>query len=467
MSGVIEPKAEAGATADASATTHATAHAKTANAMAIPSLAPGPSAAFDIDANDESLPLLRDLMREYGDIYRVPTSTRASDGLVIHGADDIRRVLLTNRANYTKGVGLERVRVLLGNGLIVSDGDTWARQRRMMQPAFHSRVIKSFATLMHRVNAGLIERWSKAAETGETVNMTHDLSAAALSIVLHSLFSVDLDRLVEAQGENPFDLLTRETRRDMPFAAKFRALTRHVRAMIESRRTEDRIEHDFLSMLMEARDKETGEPMNDRALLDEIMTLIVAGHETTAGTLNWAWYLISQNPSVEADLHAAIDGLVIDPTAETVTLPKSPYVEQLINEAMRLYPSVWLLGRRAIADDVLSGYRVPAGTDIFICPYLLHRHSAHWSDVDAFDPHRFADQASSGRHPFSFLPFSSGPRHCIGAGFAMAEMATHMVMVGQRFRLQYIAPSAPEAEFQINLRTREDLQMRVLTRQAQ
>ena len=222
-------------------------------------LAPGPQERFDVDATDESLPLLQDLLRRHGDICRIPTRSRAADGLLLHDAEAIKRVLLTNRDNYVKGVGLERVRMLLGNGLIVSDGEAWARQRRMMQPAFHSQVIRSFSSLIERRNLELIERWGDHARRGEPINLTHDLSEVALNIVLGALFSTDFDRLVDADGSSPFDLLTRETRRDLPFAAKFRALTRHVMAMIEARRTEGRIEMDLLSMLMEARDKDSGE----------------------------------------------------------------------------------------------------------------------------------------------------------------------------------------------------------------
>ncbi|MDO9314985.1 MAG: cytochrome P450 [Burkholderiaceae bacterium] len=431
-------------------------------------LAPGPQERFDLDANDESLPLLQESKLRYGDICRVMTQTRASDSVVIHDPDDIRHVLLTNRGNYVKGVGLERVRVLLGNGLIVNDGESWARQRRMMQPIFHSQVIRGFSTFMERLNLELIERWAGHAERGKPINLTRELSEVTLSIVLRALFSADLDRLIASEGSSPFDLLTRETRRDLPFAAKFRALTRHVLAMIDARRKEQRIEMDLLSMLMEARDKDSGEAMPDRALLDEIMTLIVAGHETTASTLNWTWYLLSQHPEVEARLHESIAAAT--PTAAPMATPSdappeaNSYVERVLQEAMRLYPPGWLFTRRALKDDRLGGYHVPAGTDIFICPYLLHRHAKHWDRPDDFDPQRFEPAVAESRHRFAFLPFSAGPRYCIGASFAMAEMTMHMNMVAQRFRLRYACDESPRAEFQINLRTRQDVDMHVVAR---
>ena len=437
--------------------------------MAQAMLAPGPEERYDLDANDESLPVLQALIRQYGNICRVPSRTRPGDGLFIQDPDDIRRVLLTNRTNYVKGAGLERVRVLLGNGLIVSDGELWARQRRLMQPAFQGNVNRGFAPLVQRVNADLVERWTAHADTGETIDITHELSSVALDIVLRALFSTDFDRLIAAEGASPFDLLTEESKRDLQFAARFRALTRFVRAIIEARRRESRVESDWLSMMMQARDRESGEPMPDRALLDEVMTLIVAGHETTASTLNWTWYLLSQHPEAESALHAAIAEAAQAPADEGQAPDEPPtaagYVEQVLQEALRLYPPVWLFSRRAVEDDTLGGHHVAAGTDIFISPYLLHRSAEHWERPDEFLPERFTPEAAAGRHRFAFLPFSAGPRFCIGAGFAMAEMATHLTMVASRFRLQYVGPVPAEAEFQINLRTRHPLGMRLVSRQ--
>ncbi|ABM43202.1 cytochrome P450 [Acidovorax sp. JS42] len=436
--------------------------------MAQGHLAPGPDQGYDLDANDETLPVLQQLRSRYGPICRVPSLTRPGDGLVIHDPDDIRRVLLTNRGNYVKGAGLERVRVLLGNGLIVSDGDLWVRQRRMIQPAFQGQATRGFAPVVRQVNADLLTRWSAHADSGEPIDLTHELSSVALEIVLRALFSADFDRLVETEGGSPFDLLTEESRRDLQFAARFRGLARFVRAIIETRRLEARVESDWLSMLMQARDKASGEPMPDRALLDEVMTLIVAGHETTASTLNWTWYLLARHPEAEAALHAAIANAAPTEAAPDQALAtpfaSADYVEQVLQEALRLYPPVWLFSRRAVQDDTLGGYHVPAGTDIFICPYLLHRDAAQWERPEEFLPARFMPDAAAGRHRFAYLPFSAGPRFCVGAGFAMAEMATHLTMVAERFRWVPVDAEPAEAEFQINLRTRHPLRMRLVSR---
>jgi cytochrome P450 len=426
--------------------------------------APGPEQPFDLDANEESLSLLQEFLRRYGDICRVRPVTRTADSLVTHDPDHIRRVLLTNRRNYVKGVGIERVRVLLGNGLMASEGDFWMRQRRMIQPAFHSRVTRQFSELIRSATLELLARWADRAVTGEAVNLTREMSDVTLKIVLRALLGTDLDRLIESTGANPFDLLTRESQRDLDFATRFRALTRIVRQVIGARRREPRAHFDLLAMLMEARDKETGDPMPDRALVDEIMTLIVAGHETTASALNWTWYLLSQHPDVEAALHREVAAA---PPPEALTVEDATrisYVQQVLKESLRLYPPGWLFNRRAIAEDRLGDFHVPAGTNIFICPYLLHRHARHWANPDDFRPERFAAARDAARHDFAFLPFSAGPRHCVGEGFAMAEMAMHVTMVARRFRLEYSGAAPPEPEFQINLRTRRDLEMQVVTR---
>lgn len=430
-----------------------------------PVRAPACDVPFDPDANDETLPVLAGLRQRFGDVVRIPPAARESDSFFISAPDDIRRVLLTNRHNYTKGVGLERVKLLLGNGLIVSEGDFWARQRRMIQPAFHGRVIRGFSDLIRRENLALAARWARHAASREPVNVTRETSDLALHVVLGALFSIDLERLIEEAGGNPFDLIARDSQRDLAFAVRFRQLVRPVLAMIEARRREGRVEMDFLSMLMEARDKDTGEPMSARALLDEVMSLIVAGHETTATTLNWTWYLLSQHGEIERRLHAAVDaaGPPGDLTIERALGIEYPLM--VVRETMRLYPPVWLFGRRAVAADRLGGFDIPAGADLFVCPWLLHRDPRHWSDAGCYDPSRFTARAEEERHRFAYLPFSAGPRHCVGEGFAMAEMAMHLVMTARRFRLKYCGSAPPEAEFQINLRTRHDVTMQVVDRQ--
>jgi cytochrome P450 len=428
------------------------------------SLPPQAELQFDVGSTEDSLERMVELFARHGDTYRVFVPARRSYTYVIHHPDDVKRVLVGNHRNYTKGVGLDRVRILLGKGIMTSEGELWKRQRYMMQPLFHRRVIGEFARLIAAANDRFIERWEQLAGRGELVNLTDEMSELTLEIVLRSIFGRDLDRLTQQLGANPFEVVTREQSRDLQFAYKFRSLTKLVAQLIERRRAEPEEHFDYLAMLMAARDKESGEPMGARELIDEIMTLIVAGHETTASGLNWCWYLLSQHPEAEARLHAELDaapGLAAPTLAEMEALA---YTSQVVNEALRLYPPGWLLSRRTVAADVLGGFAVPAGTDVLLPLYLLHRHPRYWKEPDRFWPERFAPEHEAERPRFAYMPFAAGPRHCIGETFALYEMLMHLYKVARRYRLVHVPEKPLELEAQINLRTRYPLHMRLEAR---
>jgi len=389
---------------------------------------------------------------------------RRSYTYVIHHPDDVKRVLVANHRNYTKGLGLDRVRILLGKGIMTSEGELWKRQRYMMQPLFHRRVITGFASMIAEANDRCIARWEMLAGRGELVNLTDEMSELTLEIVLRSIFGRDLDRLSAQLGGNPFEVVTREQSRDLQFAYKFRSLTKLVAQLIARRRAEPEEHADYVAMLMAARDKESGEPMGERELIDEIMTLIVAGHETTASALNWTWYLLSRHPEAEARLHAEIDAAPQLPAPTLAQMETLAYTQQVTNEALRLYPPGWLLSRRTIEADVLGGYPVPAGTNVLLPLYLLHRHPRYWRDPERFWPERFAPEHEAERPRFAYMPFAAGPRHCIGETFAVYEMLLHLYKVARRYRLAYVPDKPLELEAQINLRTRYPLHMRLEAR---
>jgi len=404
------------------------------------------------------------LFARHGDTYRVFVPARRSYTYVIHHPDDVKRVLVANHRNYTKGVGLDRVRILLGKGIMTSEGELWRRQRYMMQPLFHRRVITGFAGVIAQANDRFIARWEGLAARGELVNLTEEMSELTLEIVLRAIFGRDLDRLSEQLGGNPFEVVTREQSRDLQFAYRFRSLTKLVAQLIARRRSEPEEHFDYVAMLMSARDKESGEPMGERELIDEIMTLIVAGHETTASGLNWTWYLLSQHPAAEARLHAEIAAAAELPAPGLAQMEALPYTAQVISEALRLYPPGWLLSRRTIEADVLGGFPVPAGTNVLLPLYLLHRHPQFWKEPERFWPERFAPEHEAERPRFAYMPFAAGPRHCIGETFALYEMLMHLYKVARRYRLTYVPDKPLELEAQINLRTRYPLHMRLEAR---
>ena len=419
---------------------------------------------FDVGSTDDSLEHMIALFARHGDTYRVFVPARRSYTYVIHHPDDVKRVLVANHKNYTKGVGLDRVRILLGKGIMTSEGELWKRQRYMMQPLFHRRVINQFASVIAAAHERLFARWDALARGGATVNLTDEMSALTLEIVLRSIFGRDLDRLTQQFGANPFEVVTREQSRDLQFAYKFRSLGRLVTQLIARRRAEPEEHMDFVAMLMQVRDKESGEPMGERQLVDEIMTLIVAGHETTASGLNWTWYLLSQHPEVQARLHAEIDAVDYPLAPGLAQVETLTYTGQVVNEALRLYPPGWVLSRRTIEADVLGGYPIPPGTNVLLPLYLLHRHPQFWEDPDAFRPERFAPGHETERTRFAYMPFAAGPRHCIGETLALYEMLMHLYLVARRYRLIYLPGKPLELEAQINLRTRHPLHMRLEAR---
>ncbi|HTV51616.1 MAG TPA: cytochrome P450 [Steroidobacteraceae bacterium] len=417
--------------------------------------------AFDVGSADDTLERLIELTPRFGDIYRVFAPGRKSYTYVINHPDDVKRVLVGNHRNYTKGIGLDRVKILLGNGIMTSEGELWRRQRYMMQPLFHRRIVTEFARLIGAANDRFLERWGDACKRGEPINLTDDMSELTLEIVLRSIFGRDLDRLSHELGGNPFEVVTREQARNLQFAYKFRSLTKLVAELLERRRREPEEHVDFVAMLMAARDKDSGEPMSDKQLIDEVLTLVVAGHETTASGLNWTWYLLSAHPEADARLYQEVRAAPELEAPSLTEVETLAFTQQVVNEALRLYPPGWLLSRRTIGPDVLAGYPIPAGADILVSPYLLHRHPRFWHHPDAFVPERFAPEHEAQRPRFAYMPFAAGPRHCIGESLALYEMLVHLYKVARHYRLSRASDEPIELEAQINLRTRKPLYMRL------
>src|SRR5580704_2955676 len=425
-------------------------------------LPPGPAEGFDLGGSDETLPRLREYFARYGNVYRVFAPSRGVYDYVINHPDDIKHVLLSNHRNYTKGQGMDRVKILLGNGIMTSEGDFWRRQRRMMQPDFHRRVLGRFAQLIHEVNEKFVERWAAHASRREPVNVTDDASELTLQIVLESIFGDDLKRVERQLGANPFEVVAKEQNRDLKFAFRFRSLGKLVAELIARRRREGDDQSDFLSMLMASRDQSDA-PMSDKELIDEVLTLIVAGHETTAAALTWTWYLISRHPHTAGELQAEADrtpnGILGLDAAESLA-----YTHQVVQESLRLYPPGWLFTRRSLESDELGGYPIAARTDVFISPYTLHRHPDFWSAPEEFQPQRFAGVDAKERHRFAYIPFSVVALPCINKNMAMFEMLVHVNRMSRRFRLKRSDDRPVELEAQINLRPRTHLMMNIEVR---
>jgi cytochrome P450 len=384
----------------------------------------------------------------------------------LNDPEHIKQVLMSNRDNYVKGVGFERVEMLLGHGIIVSDGAFWRRQRTLIQPGFSRANVARLAVGIKNCTLNLRDQW-RQLPAGAAVDVTTAMSEYALEVILRAILSEDLDRLVEQQGHNPFAFLTEDMNRDLKVAFRFRQLRQVMLACIRERRQSGHRPFDFLSLMLDARDKRSGEAMNDEELLDEMATLIIAGHETTAGTLNFAWYLLSRNPDVQDRALAEVLQTTGDDDFDFDTLMSLEYVPQVLRETLRLYPPVWLFSRRAVAADQIAGFDVAPGTHIFLAPYVLHRREDLWPDPERFDPDRFAPGQSEQRHPCAFIPFSAGARRCIGEYFSFVEMQTHLAVMMKDFQLKYQDSGPVELDPAINLRSRHNLEMVLSTRAMQ
>lgn len=424
---------------------------------------PGPDQPVSLGIDATTLDTLLKLQREYGDMVSMQTANGRL-AYFVNDAVEVRRILARRHSRYHKGPGFERVKMLLGNGLIVSDGDVWRRSRTMIQPAFSRQNVHRLTTVMVECTDRRAARWAQAAADGETLNITEETCDFALELILISIFGDDYENRILTEGDNPFAFLSRDSTRDLSVVMKVRHLRELLLGIVEDRRAGAGGKHfDFLSMYLEATDKQ-GQRFSDKELLDELMTLIVAGFETSANTLNWVWYLVAKHPDVEAKLIDEANRVLPNVSAVSAeNLAAMEYTQQTLEEALRLYPPVWLFTRRSHAEDELDDFDVPPGTDIYLAPYILHRTDHYWPEPETFDPDRFvlADKPKKDR---PYFPFSLGPRRCLGEYFSFLEMKVHLGLLLPRFRMQLVDDAEPELELAINLRSAEDIYVRPHTR---
>jgi cytochrome P450 len=437
--------------------------------------APGPRNPFSglkLLRPDRALGFLRDSFSQYGDVVKFKFGT-IPVFLVAH-PDGVKHILQENHANYLKSQDYQLLKALLGNGLVTSEGELWLRQRRLIQPAFHRQRVAEFASIMTESTLEMLERWEPLAAEGRVFDIFEEMARLTLKIVGRALLSIDLSDQAEVIGRAftvgnerfaHFDLGMLmpflPTRRNLRFRRAVRRLHQVVDEIIAQRRRESRHRGDLLSMLLEARDEETGEGMDDRQLRDEILTLILAGHETTATALSWTWHLLSQHPSVQQKLESELREVLGGRPPTLADLRALNYTGMVLDESMRLYPPVWSIGRSPIADDEVGGYRIPRKSMVMLSQYITHRHPAFWDEPDRFDPERFSLARSEGRPRYAFFPFAGGPRQCIGNIFALNEANLVLATVAQRYRVK-VTPGHPiETQPLITLRPRYGIKVTI------
>jgi cytochrome P450 len=415
-------------------------------------------------------------MRErYGDVVSVPTLVGPFT-LIFH-PDGVRHVLQENHRNYNKDVPDYHVlSLVLGNGLLTNDGGSWLKQRRLIQPAFHRERVAGFGTLMTETTLRWTEAWEIGSffETDRPLAFAQEMSGLTLSIVAKALFGTDLSAEIESVGRAlttvnhllakgfylPWVLSLPTPQRRRLHAARS-ALYTVVEQIIRERRRRRETHSDLLEMLLEARDEETGEGMADQQVRDEVLTLLLAGHETTANALSWTLSLLAQHPHVEARLLEEYQQVLNGRPAMIEDLPQLPFTRMVVEEAMRLYPPAWGLGRRALSNDEIGGYAIPKGAYVLVFPYVTHRHPAFWERPGTFDPERFSAKLSAGRHRFAYFPFGGGPRLCLGNQFALYEAQLILATILSRYQLRLLPGTVVTPEPLVTLRPRGDLLMTI------
>jgi len=382
--------------------------------------------------------------RDYGDV--VLTRFLWINAYFLYNPSDIESLLVTNAKSYRKARSLRSPFFyrLVGNGLVTSEGDFWRRQRRLAQPAFHRQRISSYGDVMVQYAERAIAGW----KSGEHRDIARDMNRLTLEIVVKTLFNSDVSNDADHVGA----ILTSLVK---PFASQatlkwildnrlptpghrryFNAVSeidRIVYRIISERRASGYDEGDLLSMLLQAQDDD-GSQMSDQQLRDEVMTLFLAGHETTALSLSWSWYLLATHPEAEQKFHAELAEVLGGRAPDVSDLPKLKYTEMIAKETMRLYPPAYAVGREAIEETEIGGYRVPKGTQLFAFQWVTHRDPRYFDEPDAFKPERWTNGDPAPK--YAYFPFGAGPRQCIGNYFAMMEVVMLLATIGQRFKFK-------------------------------
>jgi cytochrome P450 len=434
--------------------------------MQQPSIPPGP----DVAPASNLFAMRRDpvgffmkLAADYGDIVRF--SLGADDMHLVNHPDLIKEVLVTSDRHFVKWFAIDRTKELLGEGLFVSEGDFHLRQRRLSQPAFHHKRIAGYAKMMSDCCCELRDRWRE----GETLDVSQEMNWLTMVIVTKTLFGAEMDS-AEANviRESLNDILDLFERATLPpdelelFNQSRARLDATVYRLIKERRESGSIDRgDLLSMLLLAHDEENGGGgMTDLQIHDEAMTIFLAGHETTANALTWAWYLLSQHPEVEARMHGELDRVLGGNPPQMEDVKRLPYVEKIFSEAMRLYPPVWVVGRRALQDVEIGGYKIVKGAIVLVSQYVTHHDARYFPEPFRFDPERWNPEAVAARPKFSYFPFSAGSRQCLGEAFAWMESVLAIAILAQRWRLGLAPGHRVELQPQLTLRPKNGMRMR-------
>lgn len=421
----------------------------------------------------DSIGFMQEHCPKYNGIFRV--TSRFEKLIIVYHPEYIRHVLQDNNRNYVKSFGYEVLKMLLGNGLLTSEGEFWKKQRRLIQPSFSRERLAALHTIMTDCVNEAIEDLERKAGKG-VVNLQKDMMALALNIVARSLFSSDVKELISQVGDNldvanesaidrirdPFRLPPWvPTLKNIREKRAIQALDKVIMKIIDERRRANVDRQDLMGMLMAVQDEETGERMSDRQLRDEAMTLFLAGHETTALALSWLWYCMHKNPDVEKKVLAEAKKVLNGRTPEHADFARLDYTRQVIEESLRLYPPAWMVGRKALEDDEIGGFHIPKGYNLLMPTIIVHRDPHYWDEPEKFKPERFEKDKSKDRDRFAYFPFGGGQRLCVGNNFAMMEMLLSVSMMIQKFHFRLADGFEPGLDPLITLRPKGGMMMEI------
>jgi cytochrome P450 len=409
------------------------------------------------------------MAREYGDLVHLKVGS--PDIFLLNDPVQIKQILVTDHHKFTKGQGLQKAKVLLGDGLLTSEGDLHRNQRRLVQPAFHHARIAGYASTMVDYAQRMAESWRRDS----TLDISEQMTRLTLAIVAKTLFDADVESEAAGVGRALTTTMKLFPRYLIPYAhwlekfplpsnRRFREAKTYLDStifkMIQDRRSTGSDKGDLLSMLLLAQDEEEGgRRMTDAQVRDEAMTLFLAGHETTSNALTWTWYLLANNPHAEQALHDEVDSVLGARFATIEDVPRLKYTEMVLAESMRLFPPAWVIGRRAVDDYVVNGYTVPQYSLILMSPWVMHRDSRYFAEPLRFDPGRWTTESKDGRPKFSYFPFGGGPRVCIGESFAWTEGVLLLATIAQRWKLRLSPGHLVQPQALVTLRPRYGMKM--------
>ena len=425
---------------------------------------------------------LRDLWQDYGDLASMKIGPFTV--LVISHPDLVQEVLVEKNRQFLKVESDPNtprgLKLILGDGLLTNaEHDSWLSQRRMMQPMFHRRRISAMGDKMVAATERMLTIWDDKARQGETVEIHDAMMHVTMDIITRTMFSMDITsdaaeaghavtvsaKFVSARGQNPLKPpLSWPTPANREFRRSKHELDSLMYRIINERRASGGTKDDLLDMLLEARDEETGEGMNDTQLRDEVVTIFAAGHETTSNALTWTLYLLTQNPAVMQRLHQELDSVLGGRTPTLDDLKDLPYTLMVLEESMRLMPPVPFYPRISVPGASLAGHTFSVGTPLLIAINNIHQHPDFWPDPTRFDPERFHPEHRAVTHRLAYMPFGAGPRLCIGNNFALMEGQLLLAMMAQRFDLELVPGQQIEPEVAITMRPRYGINMRLKAR---